>query len=241
MACLEPQWHTKPETARQVLSHIRAIMQWAHGKGLRSDDPTQMVSAALGPVTTKVRHQLSAHYSQVPDVLRIIAASKAHWATKAAFKYMTYTAARNGMVRGARWEEIDYATGTWTVPAERMKSGRPHRSPLSQAALAVLDQARKRTGGVGLVFPSPTGRPLSAGTLSKLCRENNAGCTPHGMRSSFRDWCAENGVPDRLAELALAHTLRGFEAPVVRTDLLEARRQVMEMWAIYLTGTTSPN
>ena len=116
------------------------------------------------------------------------------------------------------------------------------RVPLSQAALAVLEQAWQYTAGVGLVFPSPTGRPLSDGTLSKLCRENNVGCVPHGMRSSFFDWCAETGVPNRVAEQALAHTPRGLRATGIRTDY--ARKQdemVMEMWAIYLTGTTSLN
>ena len=94
---------------------------------------------------------------------------------------------------------------------------------------------------MGLVFPSPTGRLLSDGTLSKLCRENNVGCVPHGMRSSFRDWCAETGVPNHITEEALAHTPRGLRATGIRTDLLETRTEVMEMWAIYLTGTTSPN
>ena len=116
VACLEPIWHTKPETARQVLSHIRAVMQWAQGKGYRSDDPTQVVSAALGPIRTVVRHMPAVHHSQVSHVLRIIEASNAYWATKAAFRFMTYTAARNGMVRGARWEEIDIASRLWTVP-----------------------------------------------------------------------------------------------------------------------------
>ena len=241
VACLEPIWHTKPETARQVLSHIRAVMQWAEGKGFRSDDPTRVVSAALGPIRTVVRHMPAVHYSHVSQVLLTIEASNAYWATKAAFRFMTYTAARNGMVRGARWEEIDLVTATWTVPAHRVKSGRAFTVPLSQAALAVLEQAWQHTAGVGLVFPSPTGRPLSNGTLSKLCRDNNVGCVPHGMRSSFRDWCAETGVPNRVAEQALAHTPRGLRPTGIHTDLLEARRMVMEMWAIYLTGTTSLN
>ncbi len=241
VACLAPIWHTKPETARQVLSHIRAVMQWAEGKGYRSDDPTRVVSAALGPIRTVVRHLPAVHHSQVSQVLRIIEASNAYWATKAAFRFMTYTAARNGMVRGARWEEIDFASATWTVPGERVKSGRAFTVPLSHPAYTLLEQTWQHTGGVGLVFPSPTGRPLSDGSLSKLCRENNVGCVPDGMRSSFRDWCAETGVPNHIAEQALAHTPRGLRATGIRTDLLVARGMVMEMWAIYLTGTTSPN
>ena len=192
VACLEPIWHTKPETARQVLSHIRAVMQWAEGKGFRSDDPTRVVSAALGPIRIVVRHMPAVHYSQVSQVLRIIEASNAYWATKAAFRFMTYTAARNGMVRGARWEEIDLASATWTVPGERMKSGRAFTVPLSQAAFALLEQTWQHTAGVGLVFPSPKGRPLSDGTLSKLCRENNV-----GLRSAWHALLVLSGLVRR--------------------------------------------
>jgi integrase len=106
--------------------------------------------------------------------------------------------------------------------------------PLSTPAVAVLDEAREQTGGVGLVFPSPTGKPISNATMSKLCKENNIGCVPHGMRSSFRDWCGETGVSRDLAEAALAHTIKGVESAYARSDLLERRRELMEKWGRYL-------
>lgn len=265
IACLEPIWHTKPETARHLFYYIRAVIEQAVLKNYRDSDPTPLVSVALGPAKAKVKHYQSVGHSQVPEVLRVIASTKAHWATIALFKFQTLTATRPGEARGARWEEIDYATATWTIPADRMKSGTPHQVPLSQAALAILDQAREQTGGNGPVFPSRSGRHLSDGTLSKLCKENNVGCTPHGMRSSFRDWCAKTEVPTHVADLALEHTPTSVDAISVPTwaqqtdthfgtytprragaararfHMLEARRLVMEAWAVYLTRTTAPN
>ena len=86
------------------------------------------------------------------------------------------------------------------------------------------------------MFPSPTGRPISNATMSKLCKENNVGCVPHGMRSSFRDWCGETGVSREVAERALGHEIRNaVEKAYARTDLLERRRQLMENWAEYLS------
>ena len=264
-ACLEPIWHTKPETARHLFYYIRAVIGQAVAKNYRDSDPTAAVSDSLGPATAKVKHYPSVHHSQVPEILRVIASTKAHWATIALFKFQTLTATRPGEARGARWEEIDYATATWTIPADRMKSGTPHQVPLSQAALAILDQAQEQTGGNGPVFPSRSGRHLSDGTLSKLCKEHNVGCTPHGMRSSFRNWCAATGVPNHLAELALEHTPTSVDATSVPTweqqtdthfgahtprrtgtararfHMLEARRLVMEAWAVHLTRTTAPN
>ena len=240
-ACLEPIWHTKPETARKVLYTIRAVMQWAIDNNYRSDDPTEVIPAALGRRRAKTKNMPALPYSLLGEALMIIKNTRAQWATIAVYEFQILTAARTGEVRGARWKEIDMANATWTVPATRMKSGTRHRVPLSQAALVVLEQARQRTGGVGLVFPSRTGRPISEGTLSKLCRAHNLGSVPHGNRSSFRDWAAETKVPDQIAELALSHTRSTLATTSVHYDLLEQRRPIMEMWAVYLTETTPPN
>ena len=58
---------------------------------------------------------------------------------------------------------------------------------------------------------------------------------PHGFRSSFRSWAAEQGVPRDVAEQMLGHAVRGVEGAYQRSDLLEARRPVMDRWAEYVT------
>ena len=79
------------------------------------------------------------------------------------------------------------------------------------------------------------GRPLSESTISKLLRERGIDGTPHGMRSSFRNWCAETGVPRELAESALAHVVQNAtEAAYFRSDLLERRSPLMQEWADYV-------
>ena len=121
-----------------------------------------------------------------------------------------------------------------------MKMIRAHRVPLSDAALAVLEQARILDDTSGLVFPSVSrpGKPMSNMTLTKLLRDNGlAGrATVHGLRSSFRDWCADTGKPREIAEAALAHVVQGTEGAYFRSDLFERRRTLMSRWADYLTG-----
>ena len=149
------------------------------------------------------------------------------------------TAARSGEVRLATWDEIDVDAAGWTVPAERMKAKRPHRVPLSDAALDVLQQARRYVDGSGLVFPSVRGKALSDMTLSKLVKELQIDGVPHGFRSSFRDWCGDTGQPRELAEMALAHAIRGVEGAYARSDLFERRRRLMADWAAYLSGASA--
>ncbi len=128
-----------------------------------------------------------------------------------ALRFAILTAARTGEVIGARWAEIDWGNALWTVPAERMKAGREHRVPLSDAALAVLrDMARLRQPIPGaFVFPGARAdKPLSNMALAMLLRRMaRDDLTVHGFRSTFRQWCAEaTNTPRELAEAALAHT-----------------------------------
>lgn len=237
MACLAPIWHTKPEMSRKVLRRIGAVMVWAIAQNLRADNPAdrKTISGALGKNTNGGgRHFAAVHHSKVAGVLAAVDASGAHPSTISAARFLTLTATRSGEARLATWDEIDLATRTWAIPADRTKTGKPHRVPLSAAALAVLAEAADRTGGVGLIFPSATGRAMSDATVSKLFRENAVGCVPHGMRSSFRDWCGETGVPREVAEQALGHVVKGVEGAYARSDLLDLRRPVMEQWAKYL-------
>ena len=159
--------------------------------------------------------------------------------TRLCLRFLILTAARSGEARGATWAEMNLGAATWTVPGSRMKAGKVHRVPLSDAALAVLAEAKPLDDGSGLVFPGRyPGRPLSDMSLTKVLRDTglDASATVHGFRSSFRDWCAEMGHPRELAESALAHTVGGVEGAYFRSDLLARRRGLMEAWAAYAAG-----
>ncbi|MDE0005002.1 MAG: tyrosine-type recombinase/integrase, partial [Rhodospirillaceae bacterium] len=237
MEVLLPIWSTKRETARRVRQRIGAIMKWAVAQGYREDNPAgDAISAALPKNGLRRQHQRALPHAQVAEALQRVRASNAHRATTLAFQFLVLTACRSGEVRGARWDEVDDATATWTVPPERMKAKLEHRVPLSEQAVAVLDEAREIADKKGLVFPSATGRVLSDSTLSKLLRELGIGAVPHGFRSSFRDWAAERtDVPREVCELALAHVNSDrVEAAYRRSDLFDRRRQLMQHWSDYL-------
>ncbi len=243
MACFAPIWHTKPETARRLLQRVAAIMKWAIAAGHRTDNPADdRIRAALGTNNTQRQHFKALHHSKVSQALATIRATNAWPATIYCLEFLTLCAVRSGEARLATWNEIDLPTATWTIPGQRTKTGKPHRVPLSTTALQILDQAhRQLPNPTGLIFPSPTGRPLSDATMSKLCKENNIGCVPHGMRSSFRDWCSETRIPREIAEQALGHTVKGVEAAYARSDLLKIRQPLMQQWAEYIKPTKTPD
>src|SRR5690606_7849251 len=141
--------------------------------------------------------------------------------------------ARSGEVRGAAWSEIDREAGVWTVPASRMKAGKEHRVALTKEALAILDKAAAfRRKGVALVFPSDRKAALSDMTLTKVMRDMGLDYVPHGFRSTFRDWAAEQTSATReIIEACMAHTVgNDVELAYKRTDFLDKRRKLMDAW-----------
>ena len=237
MAVLIPHWHTKNETMRRVRQRIGAVMKWAVAQGYRDDNPAgDAITAALPKNSSMRRHQRALPFGEVGDALNKVKWSGAYRPTVLAFELLVLTACRSGEVRLATWDEIDFDTATWTVPANRMKSKRDHRVPLSGGALEILQEARDFTDISGLVFPSPRGGSVSENTLSKLLRELQIDAVPHGFRSSFRDWAAEcSDAPREVCELALAHVNSDrVEAAYRRTDLFERRRVLMEQWSSFV-------
>ena len=234
MAVLIPHWHTKRETMQRVRQRIGTVMKWAVAQGYRDDNPTgDVISAALPKNGGVRRHQRALPFREVGAALHRVKKSGAFEPTVLAFEFLVLTACRSGEVRLATWDEVDLESATWTVPANRMKSKRDHRVPLSARALGVLQEAREIADSSGLVFPSPRGGAISANTLSKLLRQLDIDAVPHGFRSSFRDWAAEcSDAPREVCELALAHVNSDrVEAAYRRTDLFDRRRALMEQWS----------
>jgi integrase len=110
--------------------------------------------------------------------------------------------------------------------------------PLSAAALAVLDRMEKIKNGKFVFYSPGSGRPLSdAATGAVLDRMNRHDIVPHGFRSTFRDWAAERGYPDAVAEAALAHTVSdAVVAAYKRTTFFELRKNMMDDWAAFATS-----
>ena len=231
---LTPIWHEKAQTARRVRQRIRAVLEWAVAMELRLDNPCDRVGPVLGPQHAMVEHRRALPHQDIATAVAKVRTSEAAPVVKLAFEFLVLTAARWGEVRGAEWTEIDAAGRVWTIPATRMKAKRAHRIPLSRRAIEILDAARTHgTGGSPLVFPVVDGAPLPEKALRRLLQDRKIAGVPHGFRSTFRDWAAEEtNHPREVVEAALAHVVHNqVEAAYARSDLFERRRRLMDDWS----------
>jgi integrase len=240
---LEPIWTERTVTAGRVRGRIEAVLDWAKARGYRTGENPARWRGHLDkllPAPTRVasvKHHAALPYVELGAFMANLRARSGVAAR--ALELVVLTAVRLGEALGARWDEIDLRSGTWTIPSSRMKGGREHRVPLSPAAAAVLKQmAALRTAGSDVVFPGAVrGRAIGTNSVLLLAKElaGDEATTCHGFRSTFRDWAAEQtNFPREVAEMALAHAVGSdVERAYARTDLFEKRRRLMGAWASF--------
>lgn len=241
----KPLWLARHETATRVRQRIEKIMSYAMARDYRSDNPAawrgclEPLLPKLTKEATKPKHHASLHYAEAAPFMTAL--RKRDGVAAQALQFTILTASRSGEVRNAEWSEIDLDRKLWTIPAKRMKAGREHVVPLSDAALELL-KATPEGKRSGFIFAGAReGKPLSDMTLSAvLKRMERTDLTVHGFRSTFREWAGETtGHSREVIEHALAHQLADkAEAAYQRGSLLPKRVVLMADWAVYLNEKT---
>jgi integrase len=241
LTLLSPLWTTKAVTATLVRSRVELVLDYAIGRGWRVGPNPAAWRGCLKPLLPAhakvhtVAHHPALDWHEAPALMTALAAEDDMAAR--CLRFVILTAARSSEARLATWAEIDLAGRLWSLPAARMKAGRPHRVPLSDAACGLLEPLADLRSGALVFEGERAGRPVSDVTLKKLLRRLGHGdVTTHGMRACFRSWCSDTGQNAEAAEMALAHAPpTKLIGTYQRSDLLEPRRPVMQQWADYLT------
>lgn len=239
---LSPIWLVKAETARRVRQRMSTVFDWAKTAGFRtSENPVNGIERGLPKQPTKDRHHAAMPYEDVPAfVSRLRATTERGLIARLAFEFLILTATRTSEVLHCEWSEIDLSERLWTIPPTRMKAKREHRVPLTDRSIEILNEAKAFGFQSRLVFPGQKiEHPMSNMVFLTMMKRMNIPYTPHGFRSSFRDWVAEEtNHPGEIAEMALAHTIKNkVEAAYRRSDLLARRRNLMEDWASHINQT----
>ena len=237
LSVLEPIWTSKAETAARLRGRIERILDWAKARGMRSgDNPARWRGHlhAILPSTRKVKkvkHHPALPYADIPPFMTDL--RKRDGIAARALEFTTLTASRTNEAINAIWPEFDFVKKVWTIPAERMKGKREHRVPLSDCVLDILKSLPHETGSQFVFLGGRKGKPLSNMAMLKLMQELRPGFVPHGLRSTFRDWAAEEtAYPNHVVEMALAHAIENkSQFAYRRGELLMKRARLMGDWA----------
>jgi integrase len=235
---LEPIWKEKPETASRIRGRIETVLDAAKARGYRrGENPARWRGHLEQILPSRSRltrgHHKAMPYNIIPTFISTLQRRDAVAAL--ALEFTILTCARTSEVTGAKWTEIDLDNAVWTIPADRMKSGKEHRVPISLRTAELLQSAQLLHSD--WLFPAARGGSLSSMAMAMLLRRMDANVTVHGFRSGFRDWAAEcTGYAHEVCEMALAHTVGStVERAYRRGDLFDKRRRLMDEWAAFCT------
>jgi integrase len=198
------------ETARRMRSLASRIFRFGAATSRVTSDPTSLLRGAL--IAPKVKHHSAiVDVKEVGPLLRAIDGFTGQPLTKLALQLTPHVFVRPGELRRAEWKEFDLSGAVWTIPADKMKMGRPHRVPLSRQSLAILDAAFSISAKQQYVFSSmyPGTRPMSENTINAALRRlgySGKEMTAHGFRSMASTLLNESGLwREDAIERALAH------------------------------------
>jgi integrase len=228
------------EAANRLRGRIELILNWAKAMGHYSQENPARWKGHLSNLLPKksriarTKHFTALPYGEIPQFMARLRACEGIGAKALEFTFLT--ACRSSEVTKARWSEFNLRDKVWTIPAERMKAGKEHTVPLTEAAIRILREVEPLSDD--FVFPSPrTREEISDATMrAVLKRMGFPDLTVHGFRSTFRDWASETtSHAHQVCEMALAHTIENrAEAACRRGDLKDKRRLLMNDWAAFL-------
>lgn len=231
---LNPIWMRHPTTARRVRNRIELVLDASKALELRSGENPARWRGHLDKLLPKQKVKTNPFpampVTEIPNFMRSLDAVEGTPARALAVLILTHL--RSNEARGARWSEFDFNNRVWNIPAERMKGKRPHRVPLTDELIEEIMQQKGLHPE--LVFPGVRGKSVLAGNAlgRVMATLGVTNYVPHGFRSSFRTWAAEEtNFPREVCEMALAHQLDSkVEAAYYRGDQLGKRRELAQLW-----------
>lgn len=229
------------ETAKKTLNFASRVFRYAAATGRASSDPAALLVGSL--IAHKPQHYAAiVEKRQLADLLRAIDGYESS-ITRLALKLLAHVFLRPGELRLAKWDEVNFDSAVWTIPADRMKMRRAHFVPLSPTVIELLREAHRLTGPHGYVFPALNKRnsPMSENTLNAALRRmgfDKSEATSHGFRataSTFLNECSPFSAD--AIERALAHTSKNsVRAAYHRGEHWDERVQMARWWSEFLSN-----
>ncbi|BBV03754.1 integrase [Providencia rettgeri] len=225
------------ETVRRLCQRINEVMIYAQNTGLIDAVPSINIGKAFEK--PKKKNMPSIPPDQLPKLMQTMRTANIILPTRCLFMWQLLTISRPAEAAEARWDEINFETKEWKIPAARMKMNREHTVPLSDAALAILELMKPLSGNREFIFPSrikPT-QPMNSQTVNAALKRAGFGgvLVSHGLRSIASTALNEQSFPPDVIEAALAHVDKNeVRRAYNRSDYLEQRRPMMQWWADFI-------
>ena len=248
---IDPIKQSAPATALSARDILSSLFLWLNEtKGLRLDNPARYVKPSSIHVFKSRDRNLSA--AEIRNFYAALGYTPIASQNKAFLKLLLLTAARKGELVGAKWDEVDFEGGKWTIPAERMKGGLAHIVYLSHQAIDLFVGLQLLGDGASeFVFPGRNDMTVSIVPQSPNKWINDARraaekqgvkiapFTPHDFRRTFSTFANEEGFRPDIIERCLAHERHDIRAVYNRAEYATERKELMQWWADKIGSITA--
>lgn len=243
----------KHDVAQRLQQRVTAIMRYAVQNDYIDSNPAVDMVGALS--TTKARHYPALPFNRFPEFLERLSAYRGRLITKIAVELSLLTFVRSSELRFARWDEFDFETTCWRIPAKReeikgvryshrgMKMKEEHIVPLSRQTIATLEKLKQLSGDNERLFPGDHDpkKVMSENTVNNALRamgyDTQTEVCGHGFRTMARGALGESGLwSDDAIERQLSHSERNnVRAAYIHTsEHLDERRLMVQWWGDFL-------
>ncbi len=233
------------EQAKRLGRIVKQVCSYAVACGYTKYNAASEIMAALSSAGEVTHRAAITKPDEVGKLLRALDEYQGDMSISYALRILPYVFVRSQEIRGTRWDEIDLASGTWTIPAERMKKKVSHTVPLARQVVKLFLELRAWSGSSALCFPSPwaQGRCISDMGLLQAIRRlgyNKEEMCIHGFRGMASTLLNEQGYRPDVIEAQLAHVEKNaVRRAYNHAEYLPERRAMMQAWADYLVHLKS--
>ena len=218
--------------ANRTLAAIRKMYSFAMGRGVLESSPC----VAIPSPSKENRRDRVLSDKEIKTFWEKLDTARMDRSTSLALKLQLITAQRKGEIAGAEWQDFDIKSGLWTIPAEKAKNGFPHRVPLSQLAIEILNELKELNGELQWLFPSPReGQHIAETSVDHAVRSNaeHFGIdhfTPHDLRRTAASMMTASGTQRLTVGKVLNHVETGVTSVYDRHSYDTEKREALEAW-----------
>ena len=233
---LQDIWVKMHRTGVKIRSTVDRVFDYAVDHDLRDDNPTPP-PRSMPLHQHQVQHFKSLPYERVQEFwVWLMSRDQMAVNTKVGLALAVLQGKRTGEIQKILWEHIDFKTAVWTTPPTDMKKRKAHRQPLPSQLIEMLNITKDASTGKGYVLANAKGRTISGSTMLNAIKKFDD-ITTHGFRATLGTWCTDKKVDKKVSDFIKSHQPKYLDAAYSHTDLLEERRDVLQRWADFVTGT----
>ncbi len=225
------------EKLKKVRQRCGEVWKYAIITGRAEYNPAPDLASAFVP--HKREHYAHLSVTELPEFLSSIDKYMGSQIVRVALRVLILTGVRPGELRKAEWSEINFDTGVWEIPAEKMKMRRPHIVPLSEQVIDLLKQLYPISGSYQYIFPSRTDyrKHISDMALNTMIRRMgySGRATGHGFRHTMSTILHEQGYNTAWIETQLAHVDKNsIRGTYNHAQYIDGRREMLQWYADYM-------